>query len=236
MQVSDCIVLAGGMGTRLQSVVSDKPKCLAEIQGQPFLAYLLKQLSRYTIGKVVLAVGYKKECVIEFIEQHKNEYPFQFEFSTEDEPLGTGGAIIKALEKCNTQDVFVVNGDTFFDVDLDKMLAFQQSRMADTTLALKPMQHADRYGLVHINDENIITGFEEKKTGASGLINGGVYCLFKPALLTIPFEQKFSFEKEYLETFLNERQIAGYIEDKYFIDIGIPEDYAKAQNELPDLV
>jgi D-glycero-alpha-D-manno-heptose 1-phosphate guanylyltransferase len=107
--------------------------------------------------------------------------------------------------------------------------------MADCTIALKPMQHADRYGIVKMNNQGMITSFEEKKEGASGLINGGVYCLFRNSFLNIPFERKFSFEKDYLEKFINERDMFGFVQDKYFIDIGIPEDYARAQKEIPSI-
>lgn len=231
----DCIILAGGMGTRLQSVVNDKPKCLADVNGKPFLSYIAAHLSKYHFCKVIFSVGYKKEMIIDYVMNHRDEFKFAFDFAEENEPLGTGGAILNALPYSDTEDFFVVNGDTFFDVDFDKMIAFQQSKMSDCTLALKPMQKADRYGLVKINESEQIIGFEEKKENGSGLINGGVYCVYRNSFLNIPFEQKFSFEKDYLEKFISERDMYGFVQDKYFIDIGIPEDYSKAQTEIPDL-
>lgn len=231
----DCIILAGGMGTRLQSVVNDKPKCLAEVNGKPFLSYIAAHLSKYHFCKVIFSVGYKKEMVMDYVMNHRDEFKFAFDFAEENEPLGTGGAILNALPYSDTEDFFVVNGDTFFDVDFDKMIEFQQSKMSDCTLALKPMQKADRYGLVHINNAEQITGFEEKKENGSGLINGGVYCIYRNSFLNIPFEQKFSFEKDYLEKFISERDMYGFVQDKYFIDIGIPEDYNRAQTEIPSL-
>jgi D-glycero-alpha-D-manno-heptose 1-phosphate guanylyltransferase len=231
----DCIILAGGMGTRLQSVVQDKPKCLAEVNGKPFLYYICQHLSKYHFCKVIFSVGYKKEMVIGYVMQHREEFKFAFDFAEEDEPLGTGGAILNALQYSDTQDFFVINGDTFFDVNYDEMSYWQETKMADCSIALKPMQIADRYGLVNMNDESQIIGFEEKKIGASGLINGGVYCIFRNSFLNIPFPQKFSFEKDYLEKMINERDMIGYVSDKYFIDIGIPEDYARAQTEIPAL-
>lgn len=223
------------MGTRLQSVVSDKPKCLAEIDGKPFLYYICKKLKQSHFCKIIFSVGYQKDMVIDYVMSHRDEFPFAFDFAEEEEPLGTGGAILNALPYSDTEDVFVVNGDTFFDVDLDKMVNAQQTNMADCTIALKPMQHADRYGIVKMNNQGMITSFEEKKEGASGLINGGVYCLFRNSFLNIPFERKFSFEKDYLEKFINERDMFGFVQDKYFIDIGIPEDYARAQKEIPSI-
>lgn len=232
MVPKDCIILAGGMGTRLQSVVADKPKCLADINGKPFITYLCQHLKKFAINKVIFSVGYKMEMIMDYVQLHPNEFPFNIAYAEENEPLGTGGAVLNAMPHCITEDVFVLNGDTFFDVDLNALHEFQQSKMADCTLALKPMAEADRYGLVNLNDESMITGFEEKRSGSSGLINGGVYCVFKPSFLSIPFEQKFSFEKDYLEKFINERQMAGFIQDNYFIDIGIPEDYERAQREM----
>jgi D-glycero-alpha-D-manno-heptose 1-phosphate guanylyltransferase len=232
MHHKDCIILAGGMGTRLQSVVNDKPKCLADINGKPFLSYLAQHIKKYAFRKVVFSVGYKKEMIIDYVSNHPDEFPFDIAFAEENEPLGTGGAILNAIPFCETEDIFVMNGDTFFDVDLNAMHEFQRTKMADCTLALKPMHNADRYGLVKLNDDSMVTGFEEKQVGASGLINGGIYCLFKSSFINIPFEHKFSFEKDYLEKFISEREMAGFIQDHYFIDIGIPEDYERAQHEL----
>lgn len=231
----DCIILAGGMGTRLQTIVNDKPKCLADIDGKPFLTYLAKHLSKYHFCKVIFSVGYKKEMVIDYVMNHRDEFPFAFDFAEENEPLGTGGAIMNALTFSDTEDFFVMNGDTFFDVNFDEMIALQQAKMGDCTMALKPMKIADRYGIVNINQDQIVTGFEEKKIGASGLINGGVYCIFRNSFLNIPFPEKFSFEKDYLEKMINERDMIGFIQDNYFIDIGIPEDYERAQTEIPQL-
>lgn len=231
----DCIVLAGGLGTRLKSVVQDKPKCLADINGQPFLYYLCKYLEKYHCRKIVFSVGYKKEMVIDYMQSVQKDLSCEIEFAMEEEPLGTGGAILNALPFTETEDVFIVNGDTFFDVNLDKLYAFQKANMADCTLALKYMEIADRYGLVSVNKDESIVSFLEKKTGAQGLINGGVYCLFKKAFESIPFPSKFSFEKEFLEQYITERNLMGFQQDGYFIDIGIPEDYQKAHEDFASM-
>ena len=231
----DCIILAGGLGTRLRDVVSDKPKCLANINGKPFLHYLGQYLSRFHFCKVVFAIGYKGHMVKDYVLANRDVCNFAFDFAEEEKPLGTGGAILNALPYCDTDDFFVLNGDTFFDVDIDAMTHMQESRMADCTLALKPMSVADRYGLVHINAEQQVTGFTEKQAGAGGLINGGVYCLYRHSFLNIPFPKKFSFEKDYLEKMVHERDMFGLVQDRYFIDIGIPSDYEKAQYEIPEL-
>ncbi len=228
----DCIVLAGGLGTRLQSVVSEKPKCLADINGKPFLFYLAKQLQQFAIRKLIFSVGYKKEMIKDYVEKHAEEFPFEIIFAEEEEPLGTGGAVLNALQYSDTEDFLVMNGDTFFNVDLNDLYAFQKSKMADCTLALKPMQHTDRYGLVKINAADEIESFEEKKENTSGLINGGIYCVFRKTFENIPFEKKFSFEKDFLEKFITERNMVGFVKNAYFIDIGVPDDYAKAQHDF----
>ena len=233
--IADCVILAGGFGTRLQSVVADKPKCLAEIQGLPFLYYLCKYLQPFQPERVIFSVGYKMEMVIDYIDSIRHEFTMDFQFAKENEPLGTGGAIINAISLVQTDDFFVLNGDTLFNVNLTEMLAWQKDKMADCTLALKTMLNADRYGLVNLDAQHEIIAFEEKQAGKSGFINGGVYCIFKKGFESIPFPTKFSFEKDYLEKFLHERSMTGFAQDAYFIDIGIPEDYTKAQTEIPQL-
>lgn len=232
----DCIILAGGMGTRLRDVVSDRPKCLADISGKPFLYYQLEYLIPFQPHQVILAVGYQKEQVKDFIREHQNQFPFQIRFSEEEQALGTGGAIALAMSQSETEDVFILNGDTFHAVDLHRLLSFQQQKMADCSLALKWMDTADRYGLVSINSDEQILSFKEKTPQSSGLINAGIYCLFKNSFLNIPFPETFSFEKDFLEKFLPERQFFGFENSSYFIDIGIPEDYQKAQIEIPQLL
>ena len=231
----DCIILAGGLGTRLQDAVPDKPKCLADINGKPFLNYLCKQIKKNHICKVIFSVGYKKEMVKDYILTHRDEFNFAFDFAEEEEPLGTGGAIVNALQYTDTEDVLIVNGDTLFDVNLDDLIAWQQTKMGDVTIALKYMEHADRYGLVHLDENNLVYQFSEKKEGASGFINGGVYSLFRHSFLNINFPKKFSFEKDYLEKYTKEREFIGMLSDGYFIDIGIPSDYEKAKNDFKTL-
>jgi D-glycero-alpha-D-manno-heptose 1-phosphate guanylyltransferase len=232
----DCIILAGGFGTRLSTVVSDRPKCLAPIAGQPFLAYLLQYLQQFDIGKVVLSLGYKAEMVIDWIAPLREQYPFAIEWVVETEPLGTGGAIQLALQQTTTDDVVIINGDSFYQANIAELLAFHEQKTADLTLSLKPMQHYDRYGTVEINENGRITTFHEKQFTEQGLINGGVYVLYKPALLNLGFPAKFSFEQDFMEKQLTGTDMYGYTSNGYFIDIGVPEDFARANTELPALI
>lgn len=227
----EAIVLAGGFGTRLKEVVSDVPKPMAPVNGKPFLEYLLKDLSKKGIKHVILAVGYKKEIIKEYF---KNRYEnIEITYSEELTPLGTGGAIKKALKLAKEADVFIVNGDTFFDVDLKGMKEFHTEKKSTLTVAVKEMKNFDRYGSLVIKEKKIIE-FEEKKKKAKGKINGGIY-LIKKDLLNRIEKEKFSFEKEILEDKKIEKY--SYESKGYFIDIGIPKDYYlfKEKQKSPEI-
>ena len=220
----EAVVLAGGLGTRLRSVVKDIPKCMAPVAGEPFLSYVLEWLGRYGVSRVVLSVGYLKDEVINWVSGRS--FPFEVDFAIEEEPLGTGGAIKFALSKCRERKVVVVNGDTFFPVNLDAM-PFD----SPITVALKPMKDFDRYGAVDLAPDGNVTAFLEKAPVKEGLINGGVYAL--NGLDLSPLPDKFSFEKDVLEPLSARGGVRGWVSDRYFLDIGVPEDYALAQTQLP---
>lgn len=226
----EAIILAGGLGTRLRSAVPDLPKCMAPIAGKPFLAYVIEYLREQGVDRIIFSLGYKHEAIESFLQaQHSS---LDYSCSIEAEPLGTGGAIRKACTLANVPDVAVVNGDTYFHADLDQLWRFQQQQAADCTLALKPMKDSDRYGVVEVDESKKITSFKEKKWYADSLINGGVYLLNVQSFRREALPEKFSFEKDYLEALYRMRNMYGYIQDEYFIDIGIPEDYARAQLEF----
>ena len=223
----EAVILAGGLGTRLRSVVSEVPKCMAPVDGKPFLQYMLEWMSRFDVSHVVLSVGYLREVIFAFIDSR--EWPFEISYAVEEGPLGTGGGIRLALTKCREDRVIVLNGDTFFNVDL-KALTFA----APVTLALKPMRDFDRYGAVDLAG-GLVTGFHEKTACTEGLINGGVYALVRSRLDLAFYPGRFSFEKDLLEPLAAARLVAGQVQEGYFIDIGIPEDYTRAQRELPEI-
>ena len=223
----ETIVLAGGLGTRLRGVIGEIPKCMAPVAGKPFLQYQLEWLSRFNISHVVLSVGYLREQVIDFV--NGREWPFKISYAVEREPMGTGGGIRLALQKCRGNKVYVLNGDTFYNVNL-KALTFT----APVTLALKPMWDFDRYGAVDW-DGDLVNAFHEKKYCAEGLINGGVYAIDRSQLDMTLFPKSFSFERDVLEPLANYGLVAGEVQDGYFIDIGVPDDYARAQWELPEI-
>lgn len=224
--IREAVVLAGGFGTRLQKVVSEVPKPMAPVAGKPFLQYILDYLIAHKVNHAVLAVGYLHETIINYFGDKYES--LNITYSIESNPLGTGGGILKACNYINGENVFVINGDTFFDVDLVELSAYHQHHNALLTVALKRMQRFDRYGTVDLDPDGRISGFLEKKYLDEGLINGGIYCLNKKLFdLTLP--EVFSFEKEILEKEIVNRKVYGLQSDGYFIDIGIPEDFARAQ-------
>ena len=225
---ADVIILAGGLGERLRHVVSDTQKVMAPIAGKPFLRYLLDGLIAQGARRFVLAVGYKAEQIEACFGNAYNGA--EIVYSREDAPLGTGGAIRQALALCGTEDAVIVNGDTYFDADLAALLRAHREKRAALTLSLKPMTGFDRYGTVSMEETGRITGFHEKKPVNAGLINGGVYAIKKEAAKEMP-EGRFSFEKELLEPLT--LPAFGVVSDGYFIDIGIPGDYFRAQTEIP---
>ena len=227
----DVVILAGGLGTRLRSVVSEVPKCMAPVDGKPFLWYLLEQLRGYSIDRVVLSVGYWREVVQDWISAHDGDYPFEFRFAVEEEPLGTGGGIRLAASMVSGRDVVVLNGDTFFDVNLDLLVQARRESGLPVALALKPMLHFDRYGAVELGSDGVVSAFLEKRHCDSGLINGGVYALDPHASVFDGLPEKFSFEKSVLEPACAAGKLAGLVQDGFFIDIGVPEDYERACNE-----
>lgn len=215
------LILAGGFGTRLSSVVQDVPKPMAPINGFPFLHYLMSYLKQQKAQRVLMSVGYKSEIIMDYFGSECEG--IQIEYVVEKEPLGTGGAIQLAFEKIE-KAAFVLNGDTFFDVDLNQLIAIP----SDITIALKTMQNIDRYGTVELDENGRISAFKEKQFHQQGMINGGVYFIHKNIFDKINTPKVFSFEKEVLEKHTSSLKIYGVAFENYFIDIGIPEDYYKA--------
>ena len=231
MDVKDypAIVLAGGLGTRLRSVINDLPKPMAPVNGKPFLHYIFQYLKQERIREVILSVGYRHEVIEEFFG--KEYLGIKIQYSVEEEPLGTGGGIKQAFDLIEGP-AYVLNGDTFFGVNLWSLQEYYFESESDIVLAIKPLENFDRYGTVQMDESFRITKFEEKKFVESGFINGGIYFFDKKLFGKVEVPQKFSFEKEVLEKYTGELKYYGSVFDGYFIDIGIPEDYNKAQHDF----
>lgn len=234
----EVIILAGGLGTRLRSEVKDVPKCMAPVAGKPFLWYLLKDLKKYPeVKRVILSVGYLREVIFEWIPTVKEEFPFEFDYTIEEEPLGTGGGIRLAMEKVTEEEAIILNGDTYFAVDLNEMVAKHKAQeAAKLTIALKPMTDFVRYGTVKTDADVRVLKFNEKQPCKEGVINGGVYVLSKDESIFDGQPKKFSFETAVMQEKCGKTGcLFGVVQNGYFIDIGIPEDYHKADREFPTL-
>ncbi len=223
------IVLAGGLGTRLRSLINDLPKPMAPVNGKPFLHYIFQYLKQEQIREVILSVGYKHEVIEEFFG--KEYLGIKIQYSVEEEPLGTGGGIKQAFDLVDGP-AYVLNGDTFFGVNLLALQEFYFEKGSDIALAIKPLENFDRYGTVQMDESFRITKFEEKRLVERGFINGGIYFFDKKLFDKVDMPKKFSFEKDILERYTAELKFSGDVFDGYFIDIGIPEDYNKAQHDF----
>ena len=225
----EAIILAGGMGTRLRKSVPDIPKPMAPVNDKPFLFYLLKWLKNYSIEKIILSTGYKPECFFEYFGNSFESIPLIH--VKEEKQLGTGGAIINSIGKTTASDILIINGDTWFPIDLDKFYKSHFQNRNIFTVALKSMKEFSRYGAVEISGDTIIR-FHEKKFCSEGLINGGIYLVNRKYFETGEFPVVFSLEEEILAKEAGTSLLKGVIFEDLFIDIGVPEDYRRAANIL----
>ena len=232
--LNTAIILAGGMGTRLKTIISDLPKPMAPIMNVPFLTYQLNYLKHFGIKKVIFSVGYLSEKIIAHYNQSFEN--INIEYSIEKNPLGTGGGIRMAMSNLKEDLVLILNGDSFFDLNLEQFYNLHLEQKAEFSLALRYVNNSERYGNIEFNSSNQITSFIEKnQLNQSGYINAGVYILSKKLYLqnTKP-NINFSIEKDFFEKQLNQLIIKGFEFKDYFIDIGIPEDYLKAQDDFKE--
>lgn len=225
----ETIILAGGMGTRLQELVPDVPKPMAPVGGKPFLYYVFQWLEKYKIEKVIISAGYKSEAIVSYFGNSFNKV--SIDYSIEMKPLGTGGALAFALHKTTDNEILIINGDTYFPVSLDNFHSFHSESRNVFSMALKKMKNFSRYGSVEC-EGNTILKFNEKRFCKEGLINGGIYIIDRRFLEAGQFPEVFSLEKDLLEKEANSWKLKGQVFDDPFIDIGIPEDYMRAQSVL----
>jgi D-glycero-alpha-D-manno-heptose 1-phosphate guanylyltransferase len=225
------IILAGGFGTRLQSVIQDVPKPMAPVNGLPFLNYQLRYLHFYGIKNIIFSVGYLREKIQDY---YKNEFDgMKVQYAIETEPLGTGGGIRLAMERCNENHALVLNGDSFFDINLHDYHKAFISEKAKHAIAIRHVSDAARYGTIETKNKQIISFKEKNGINIPGKINGGVYILNKPHFMEhTPENSAFSIEKDFFEKQIHTCFIAGFEFNSYFLDIGIPEDYQKAQHDF----
>ncbi len=233
------VILAGGLGTRLRSAYSQGPKCMAPVGGRNFLEYLLAWLCNTGIREVVLCIGYRGAQLRRWLGDG-SQWGCRFKYSSESKPLGTAGAIKKAKRLVNSSTLLVMNGDSFIDLDLRAMLDFHRQSKALVTMAVARVGDASRFGSLSLGQGREITAFAEKgkpgeisrMAGESQLVNAGVYLVEKPMLKSIPRGKALSLERDVFPGLIG-RGLYGFLSNGYFVDIGTPESFRKAQTDLP---
>jgi D-glycero-alpha-D-manno-heptose 1-phosphate guanylyltransferase len=227
----EAIVLAGGFGTRLRQVVADVPKPMAPIAGRPFLEILLSSLARKGFSRVVISLGFMAQKISDHFGTRFAG--MDIAYLVEDTPLGTGGAIRLAFEACTQGHVFVFNGDTYLDLEIQSLEQHWQANRHPIVVG-RQVPDTSRYGRLVI-DGGRITCFADKGIAGPGLINAGCYVLAAGALARFPLNQPFSIETDYLVPEVTSETVDVFVTEGMFIDIGIPEDYVRAQTLLVDL-
>lgn len=227
----EAIVLAGGFGTRLRGVVDDVPKPLAVVAGRPFLAWLLDALAAQGMRRVVLATGYRGEQIETACGA--GWQGMALDHSREPEPLGTGGAIALALSHVAGDTCFVLNGDTWLQLDYQRFDTAARASSARLAVALAAVPDVARYGAVRVADARV-EGFIEKGQSGPGLVNAGVYRIARALLADFPAGAAFSFERDVLVPAVAREAVAAFVDTQGFIDIGVPDDYRRAQALFPD--
>ena len=226
--IREAVILAGGRGTRLQSVVPDLPKPMAPVAGKPFLEILLVSLARKNIDRVVLSVGYLAESIIAHFGQYFQGIEIQY--AREDSPLGTGGALRLALQQCREEAVLVLNGDTFLEFDMPSAARDWQTHRCPIVIGFHA-QNTARYGRLSLNGDRVV-GFLEKGSGEPGVINAGSYVFPTNLLRRAELPEVFSLERDFLPQELQKTCFRLLAASGMFIDIGVPYDYLLAQTQL----
>jgi D-glycero-alpha-D-manno-heptose 1-phosphate guanylyltransferase len=221
----EAIVLAGGFGTRLRSVVSDVPKPMAPIGEKPFLAYVLQNLSKNGVTRVIVSAGYMSEKIVDYFGH--NFFGMDLIYSIEDEPLGTGGAIREAMKLLNGSHAYIFNGDTYLDFDLSAIEREWQKSKKSMILGIL-VDDVSRYGSVKVDGTKVV-GFVEKGLAGEGYINAGCYVFDVNIRKDFAcFPKNFSIESDFLMKKYRDINLCFYKVNNYFIDIGIPDDYSRA--------
>ena len=226
------IVLAGGVGSRIESVAGGLPKALLDVEGRPFIEYVLDQLIDAGVQHVVIACSYKWQMIADYLGDTYRS--LAIDYSVEAYPLGTGGAIKQAFDLFNIQEAFVVNADTLFKIDLAELARRHRESNAFISLALRSVDDVSRYGEVTVRDHDKLATFNEKTRSGPGLINGGIYVvdveIWDDSMIDV--SERFSFETDMLQRYVDLGIFYGFPMDGYFIDIGIPSDLERARKEF----
>lgn len=228
------LILAGGLGTRLRGVIGEQPKPLAEVAGHPFLWWLLLYLEAQGVSEAFLSVGYRHELVRDTFGERFGK--IRLRYVVEEQPLGTGGAILNAIGQVPSEEFLICNGDTLALLDLRRFVDDARRLKCDVAIALADVPDASRYGSVVVGADGMVQRFVEKGVTGPASINAGVYFLRRDAMTDQSLPQRFSFEQDFLAGKQSALCVVGLRAVSAFIDIGIPEDYSLAQTRVPALV
>jgi len=227
LKTTDAFILCGGLGTRLRESIGETQKVITEVDGIPFLDYILKQLDSQGVGRVILGLGFKAET----LEEHYSEHPFQFElaFSKEEELLGTGGAIKHACTKIQSDPFLVLNGDSYCEVDFEALIEFHKSKEAALSIVVSKVKDGRDFGGIRLDKSNRIAEFKEKDEGSTEFfVNAGIYCLNQKVFDMMPTEQKFSIETDIFQKQII-KDLYGFRIEGGFLDIGTPDRLEQAK-------
>lgn len=226
------VILAGGLGTRLRDCVPDLPKVMAPVGGRPFLEYILDRLDAGGISEVILSVGYRAEAIMAHFGERYKRLPLRY--AIEKEPLGTGGAVAYALAGSDEVPALVLNGDSYLEIDYSELIRWYRRDPSEAAMVLRRVKDVSRYGSVLCEDGRV-TGFLEKGAGGPGLVNAGIYILEPAVFSRYTLSEKFSIERDLWQRYNEKMRLRAYETEAYFIDIGVPQDYARANAEMAKL-
>jgi D-glycero-alpha-D-manno-heptose 1-phosphate guanylyltransferase len=223
----EAIILAGGLGTRLHPICSDRPKPMADIQGKPFIEYLLDYWKHQGITHFIFSVGHLHHIIMRYFGLKYQNIPI--DYAIENVPLGTGGGLLHSIPYLHYNDAtfLVLNGDTFFNVSLKNFI-----HKGKVTLALYSIEKNTRYHGVTLSEEGLIKSLNDQ---SSEFINGGCYLFNKKALSEFQQKGPISLENEILPILISQDNCYGQLFDGNFLDIGIPEDYKRGQELFSQL-
>lgn len=220
------VVLAGGLGTRLRSVVNDRPKVLATVRGRPFLTFVLDQIHDVGCRNIIISIGYLGDQIARAVGDTYRG--MKIDYAHEEVPLGTGGALQCAARQAATDDVLVFNGDSYAAIDLNEFVSWRDDAGFANGIATLRVQNCDRFGTVEADERGAILRFFEK-TGRPepGIINSGIYLLRRDALANLDLATPFSLERDVFPTWIS-TSFGARAFDCPFVDIGTPESFASA--------
>jgi len=232
MRTNDCdgVILCGGKGERLKAVVGDVPKVMAEVNGRPFLDFVIEYLKSQNITRIILCTGYKAELIEKYYRAH--DFGLTIDFSTEKKPLGTGGAVKNAHDIITSDPFFALNGDSFLSADLQAFLDFHKDKESLASMLVAKVNEAQDFGNLKLDDNDRIVDFQEKIDDSDHfLVNAGIYCFNRSIFSRMPKVETFSLEKDFFPQLAGDL-FFGYCIDQEFVDIGTPERYNLAQQKL----